>query len=138
MCITGEKSLQTIWNELSMEFEELLWLNITEDSLWNAARDREMSRPLTRDELKQIKEGQSRETIAKIRFWRLRLDGIAFRPPTETKAGIFCILEFKRMSDVTDQYLIPGPGRRTSTNRLGGLSAERYNAKDGKWNRSAS
>ena len=65
-----------------------------------------MSRPLTRDELKQIKEGQSRETIAKIRFWRLRLDGIAFRPPTETKAGIFCILEFKRMSDVTDQYLI--------------------------------
>jgi hypothetical protein len=48
---------------------------------------------------------QKRETIAQIRFWRLRPDGIAFRPPTETKAAIFCILEFKRMSDVTDQYL---------------------------------
>ncbi len=26
--------------------------------------------------------------------------------PTETKTDIFCILEFKRMSDVTDQHLV--------------------------------
>ena len=62
-----------------------------------------MNRPLTRDELRQVQGGQSRETLAKTRFWRLRLDDISFRPPTETKAGIFCILEFKRMFDVTDQ-----------------------------------
>ena len=36
----------------------------------------------------------------------MRPDGIAFRLPNETKAGVFCILEFKRMSDVTDQYLL--------------------------------
>ena len=65
-----------------------------------------MSRPLTQAEAKLLQEGHRRETIARTRFWRLRPDGIAFRPPTETKAGIFCILEFKRMSDVTDQYLI--------------------------------
>ena len=29
-----------------------------------------------------------------------------FRPPTESKEGVWCILEFKRMSDVTDQYLL--------------------------------
>jgi hypothetical protein len=28
-----------------------------------------------------------------------------FRPPTKTKSGVFCILEFKLMSDVTDQHL---------------------------------
>ena len=39
------------------------------------------------------------------RFWRLRPDGLAFRLPTKTSAGTLCILEFKRMSDVTDQYL---------------------------------
>ena len=70
-----------------------------------------MDRPLTREELRQIQEGQSRETIAKIRFWQMRPDGIAFRPPDETKAGVFCILEFKRMSDVTDQYLLRARSR---------------------------
>ena len=106
MCITGEKNLATIWQELTDELkEDLQWLNITKDSIWNAARDREMSRPLTQAEAKLLQEGHRRETIAQARFWRLRPDGIAFRPPTETKAGIFCILEFKRMSDVTDQYL---------------------------------
>ena len=51
-------------------------------------------------------EVQDKETIAQTRFWRLRPDDIAFRPPTESKEGIFCILEFKRMSDITHQYLI--------------------------------
>ena len=52
MFITGEKNLQTIWDELSAKFKDLQWLNITEDSIWNTTRDREMSRTLTRDELK--------------------------------------------------------------------------------------
>jgi hypothetical protein len=30
--------------------------------------------------------------------------GIAIKKPTEAKSGIFCILEHKRMSDVSDQY----------------------------------
>ena len=52
MFITGEKNLQTTWDELSAKFKDLQWLNITEDSIWNTTRDREMSRTLTRDELK--------------------------------------------------------------------------------------
>ena len=51
-------------------------------------------------------EGVSREKIAEERMWRKRPDGIAIKMPTETKSGEFCILEFKRMSDVTDQYTV--------------------------------
>ena len=40
------------------------------------------------------------------RFWRLRPDDIVFRPHTKSKEGTFFILEFKHMSDCTDQYLI--------------------------------
>ena len=49
--------------------------------------------------------GQSKEAVAKERFWRLRPDGIAVLPPVGNKSGVFCILEHKRMSDVCDQYL---------------------------------
>ena len=48
MCITGEKNLETVWKGLAEEFEEdLQWMNITKDAIWNAERDREMGRPLT-------------------------------------------------------------------------------------------
>ena len=39
-------------------------------------------------------------------FCRMRPDGIAVLPPVGNKAGIFCILEHKRMSDVCERYLI--------------------------------
>ena len=45
-------------------------------------------------------EGHNRESIARNRFWGMRPDDIASRLPTETKEGVFFILEFKRMSDV--------------------------------------
>ena len=77
MCITGEKNLDSVWKELAEEFEE--------DMQWRVARV---------------------ESIAQARFWRLRPDGIDFRPHTKSKSDTFCILEFKRMSDSTDQYLI--------------------------------
>jgi hypothetical protein len=64
-----------------------------------------MHRPLTQAESRRIQEGQSRETVAKERFWRLRPDGIAVLPPVGNRTGVFCILEHKRMSDVFDQYL---------------------------------
>jgi hypothetical protein len=55
-----------------------------------------------------------RETIAKDRFCRMRPDGIAVLHPSRiqnttpvgNKAVVFCILEYTRMSDVTDQYLL--------------------------------
>ncbi len=41
MCISGEKKLETIWKELTEEFEEeLKWLNITADSIWILERSK--------------------------------------------------------------------------------------------------
>ncbi len=70
---------------------------MTQETIWNAARAREMARPLTPVEWRQIKEGIPRETIMKESFWRMRPDGIAALPPAGNKAGTFCILEYKRM-----------------------------------------
>ncbi len=54
------------------------------------------------------KKGIPREQIAQDRIWNKRPDGIAFKMPTKTKAGVICLLEFKRMSvsDVTNQYIV--------------------------------
>ena len=57
-------------------------------------------------EIGLVQERQKRETIAKIRFWWMRPDVITLPPPAPTKVGVFFILEFKLMSDVTDQYLL--------------------------------
>ena len=105
MCISGEKCLQTLWNDIPSEIEGLQYLNLTQDTIWNTGRDREMQRPPTQPENRRIQGGQSKEAVAKERFWRLRPDGIAVLPPGGNKAGVFCILEHTRMSDVCDQYL---------------------------------
>jgi hypothetical protein len=44
--------------------------------------------------------------MTKDRFWWMKPDGITVLPPVGNKTGVFCILEYKRMSDVTDQYLL--------------------------------
>ena len=36
----------------------------------------------------------------------MRPNCIVIPPPIGNKAGVFCILEYKQMSDVTDQYLL--------------------------------
>jgi len=64
------------------------------------------ARPLTMVEDRRIKEGIPKETVVKESFCRMRQDGIAVLPPVGNKAGIFCILEHKRMSDVFERYLI--------------------------------
>ena len=55
--------------------------------------------------LKRVQE-DSRETVGQKRLWWKSPDGIAILPPIGNKTGVFCILEYKRMSDVTDQYLL--------------------------------
>jgi hypothetical protein len=49
--------------------------------------------------------GTTEETIVIDRLWNKRPDGFAIKKPTETKGGELVILEFKRMSCVTDQYV---------------------------------
>ncbi len=49
------------------------------------------------------KAGTTKETIVLDRLWNKRPDGFAIKMPTDTKSGELVILEFKRMSCVTDQ-----------------------------------
>ena len=51
------------------------------------------------------KKGIPHEQIAQDRLWNKRPDGFAFKMPTETKAGVICLLEFNHMSDVTNQCI---------------------------------
>jgi hypothetical protein len=78
-----------------------------------------MARPLTPVEDRRIKEGIPRETVVKESFWWMRPDGITVLPPVGNAAGIFCILEHKRMSDVCDRYLIRG--KSTTENQYASL-----------------
>ena len=110
MSISGEKCFQTIWDEITSDFKDLQYLNLTQDTIWNAARAHELARPLTQVEDRRIKEGTPKETVVKESSWRMRPDGIAVLPPVGNKAGIFCILEHKRMSDVYERYLIRDKG----------------------------
>jgi hypothetical protein len=105
LCFSGEKCLQTLRNEIPIRIKGLQYLNLTQDTIWNAERTREMDCPLTQAQARRVQEGQSKEEIAKERFWRMRADGIAVLPPMGNKAGVFCILEHKRMSNVCDCYL---------------------------------
>ena len=68
MCVSGEKCLQTIWDEITSDFEDIQYLNLTQETIWNAARVREMTHPLTPVENKRIKEGIPRETVMKESF----------------------------------------------------------------------
>jgi hypothetical protein len=39
LCISGEKCLWTIWNDIPSEIEGLQYLDLTQDTIWNAAFD---------------------------------------------------------------------------------------------------
>ena len=101
--ICGKKLSDDLRAELELEFPEIFNL-CTAQFLWFRARYQELARTLIPAEEKMIRERVSREEIAKERTWRKRPDGIATKMSTETKSGEFCILEFKRMSDVTDEF----------------------------------
>ena len=67
--------------------------------------DQEMKCPMTSTEEERCKTGTPRETITEEWIWNKRPDGLSIEIPTPEKDGEFIILEFKRMSDVTDQYV---------------------------------
>ena len=87
VCINSEKCFRTVWRELAQEFPAV-FDQCAEQTLWNAARDMELRRPLTQDEEMRRKTGIPHEQIAHDRLWNKRPDGIAFRMPTKTKAGV--------------------------------------------------
>ncbi len=103
--INSEKCFRTVWKELDREFPEG-FNQCVEQALWNSARDTELRRPLTQTEEMRRKKGIPHEQITHDRFWNKRPDGIVFKMPTKTEAGVICLLEFKRMSDVTNHYIL--------------------------------
>ncbi len=78
-----------------------------------------MKRHMTEAEEKRYRADIPRETIAEDRIWNKRPDGLAIKMPTPETVGEFAILEFKRISCVTDQYVSPicvhKIGNRTKT-----------------------
>jgi hypothetical protein len=73
--------------------------------LENAATAQVGHHPLPEAEKRKRDAGTTEETIAIDRLWNKRPDGFAIQKPTETKGGELVILEFKRMSCVTNQYV---------------------------------
>jgi hypothetical protein len=89
LCVSGEKCLQTIWDEITSEFKDIQYLNLTQETIWNVAGDREMTRPLTSGEERRIKEGIPKEAVVKESFWWMRPDGIVVLPPVGNTVGTF-------------------------------------------------
>ena len=74
--------------------------------LENAATVQVGHHPLTETEKRKRDAGTTEETMTIDRLWNKRPDGFVFKKSTEeTKGGELVILEFKRMSCVTDQYV---------------------------------
>jgi hypothetical protein len=94
-----------MWKEVVQEFPKV-FNQCAEQTLWNAARDTEVRHPVTQAEERRREKGIPHEQIAQDRLWNKRPDGVAFKMPTNTKAGVICLLEFKRMSDVTIHYVV--------------------------------
>ncbi len=105
ICINNEKCLLTVWKELAQEFPKG-FNQCVEQTLWNVARDIELRRPLTQTEEIRRQKWIPNEQIAQDRLWNKRPDGIALKVPTKGGAGVICLLEFKRMSDVTSHYIV--------------------------------
>ncbi len=76
-----------------------------EQTLENATMDQEMKLPMTSTEERRYETVIPRETITEERIWNKRPDGLVIKMTTPETVGEFVILEFKRMSDVTDQYV---------------------------------
>jgi hypothetical protein len=77
LCVSDEKCLQTIWDEITSEFKDIQYMNLTQETIWNEVRAREMVRPLTPVEDRRIKEGIQKETVVKESCWGMRPDGIS-------------------------------------------------------------
>jgi hypothetical protein len=103
ICINGEKNLKTIWNELEDEIPEVFNF-CSVQTLENAVTEQARHHPLTEAEENKHKAGTPIEKIVQDSIWNRRPDGFAIKMPTKEKAGELVILEFKRMSCVTDQY----------------------------------
>ena len=66
---------------------------------------KERNGPSPEDERDTLTTGVPRTVIVEARLWNKRTDGITIRMTTKDKQGEFVILKFKRMSDVTENYL---------------------------------
>ena len=94
-----------MWKELTQEFQEV-FDHYTNQTLWITTREGEMRRSLTQEEeMQRKKTGIPHEQITQGRLWNKKPHGIALNMSTKTKVRVICLLEYKRMSDVTNHYI---------------------------------
>jgi hypothetical protein len=63
--VSLRREIQTIWDDITSDFKDIPYLNLTQDTIWNVSRAREMTHPLTPVEDRRIKEGIPKETVVK-------------------------------------------------------------------------
>jgi hypothetical protein len=92
------------------EIEGLQYLNLTQELIWNATRVREMAHPSNSLGRRKNQRGRLKGSYSERKNWRMRPDGIAVLPPVGNKAGIFCILEHKRIIECPTSASGTSPG----------------------------
>ena len=118
-----------MWKELVQDFPEV-FDNYVEQILWNTSREKESDDEVSSDP--SGRKDKKDEKIAQNRLWNEKPGGIAFKMPTKTKSDVIYLMEFKRMTDVTNRYVVRAKcvvEEQYASFRS--ISAERYNDRVG-------
>ena len=109
--LVGEQSIQTFWEETCRELYRRTTLTkdqgremtdeALEDRMWEAARPWEERWDVLKMDESRVEEQEAGDEDIQARFWRRRPDGFA----VNEKEHVIYVLEFKRVSDTSDQYV---------------------------------
>ena len=109
--LVGEQSIQTFWKETCRELYRRTTLTkdqaremtdeALEDIMWEAARPWEERWDTLKMDESRVEEQEVDDEDKQARFWRRRPDGFA----VNEREHVIYILEFKRVSDTSDQYV---------------------------------
>ena len=109
--LAGEQSIQTFWKETCRELYRRTTLTeaqaremtdeVLEGIMWETARPWEEQWETLKMDKSRVEEQEIDDEDKQARFWRRRLDGFA----VNEREHVIYILEFKRVSDTSDQYV---------------------------------
>ena len=107
----GEQSIQTFWKETCRELYRRTTLTgdqaremtdeTLEDIMWETARPWEERWDTLKMDESRVEEQEVDDEDKQARFWRRRPDGFA----VNEREHVIYILEFKRVSDTSEQYV---------------------------------
>ncbi len=110
--LVGEKSIQTFWKETCRELYRRTTLTedqsremtdeTLEDMMWEPARPWEDRWDTLKMDESRVEEQEEDDEDKQSRFWSRRPDGFG----VNEKDHVIYVLEFKRVSDASDQYVV--------------------------------